>query len=179
MLMRAPLYLATAAAPFVQEDAAVFGAAAAAAARLGEPVWLFTALMVGLVASDTWKYWAGRLAAKSPSLARIADKPAVNAAKAQVLNRLGVSLLIARFVPGTRVPLYLASGFFGAPFLPFFFYVVLSGLIYAGVAFVVVAWLGALAGERLFTWLAIGAAAAVVIALTTFWLRRRRRSRAA
>jgi membrane protein DedA with SNARE-associated domain len=56
-------------------------------------------------------------------------------------------LLFARFVPGTRIPAYIASGFFGVPFGQFAFWIVVSGLAYVGVALVVLGSVGAVAGK--------------------------------
>lgn len=142
----APLLLA----PFVQEDAAVFAAAGAAAAMMpgAHPALIFAAALLGLVASDTWKYWAGRWARSNARLRAWADKPLVNAARDKVLGRLGATLFAVRFIPGTRVSAYVAAGFFGAPFTPFFAYVVSSAALYIGLAFALAHALGQAAGER-------------------------------
>ena len=56
--------------------------------------------------------------------------------------------MIARFVPGTRIPLYIAAGFFQASFLKFSGFIFLSALIYIGVAFGLFSILGEVAGEE-------------------------------
>jgi membrane protein DedA with SNARE-associated domain len=134
--------------PFVQEDAAVIGAASAAAAGHGDPAGLFVATLVGLIMSDTWKYWAGRFAHAHPGTAKLAADKRVIAARDRVVNRLGVALMIARFVPGTRIPLYVACGLFKAPFWRFFVIIIFSGALYLAIAFIVLATLGAAVGEQ-------------------------------
>jgi len=140
MLAMAPMVgaiLAAAAAPFVQEDAAVIGSAALAVADPPHAhIWL-TACLVGLIASDLWKYGLGALAHRSAALARFAAKPKVAAARDAVVRRLGAALIAARFVPGTRVPLYLAAGYARAPFVKFATFVTLSGAAYVSLAYVV------------------------------------------
>lgn len=160
-------YLSVFLAPFVQEDAAVIAAASAAALGAANPWLLFFALMAGLVISDTWKYWLGRYARTHAWAMRFVEKPGVQKAGRQVLKRLGVTLFIARFVPGTRIPTYIASGLFAAPFLPFFFYVVFSGVVYAGLMFGLFALLGEAIGREamhLAPWVALAIVAAVLLA---------------
>lgn len=134
--------------PFVQEDAAVLGAAAAAAAGQGDPAGLFVATFLGLLASDGWKYWVGYYAHKWPWAARQAEKPSVMKAREEVVKRLFLALLTARFVPGTRIPLYVAAGYFKAPFWRFLVYISITGLAYLIVAFGVLMTLGAAMGEQ-------------------------------
>jgi len=158
------------AAPFVQEDAAVIGAAAAAAADPGRAwIWL-CACAVGLIASDLWKYWLGVLAHRSPRLARLAAKPQVAAARTTVVRRLGVALLIARFVPGTRIPLYIAAGYARAPFAKFAAFVAASALIYILLAYAIARALGAAMiaqahGQAVGILLAVAAAAGIFVFL--------------
>lgn len=135
-------------APFVQEDAAVFGAAGLAAMGVAPTAVIFGVALAGLTASDVWKYWAGRLAGKHAWARKIAEKPAALAAKERIVKHLAASMFVARFVPGTRVPLYVAAGVFRAPFLLFFIYVAASGALYLALAFALVRALGEIAGEE-------------------------------
>ena len=91
---------------------------------------------MGLDISDLWKYWLGRAAITRPGARKYAENPRITKAKDGIVNNLGKSLIIARFVPGTRIPLYIASGFFRASFLKFAFYILLSALMYIGLAHV-------------------------------------------
>ena len=56
--------------------------------------------------------------------------------------------MIARFIPGTRIPLYIAAGFFQASFLKFSIFIFVSALIYIGIAFALFNALGEVAGEE-------------------------------
>lgn len=98
--------------PFVQEDAAVVGAAGAITSPHISDVGLFGAVFAGLMVSDIWKYWAGRFAERTRFASKWIADPRVQSAREKVLRRLGVTLLLARFVPGARVPLYVACGVF-------------------------------------------------------------------
>lgn len=151
-------------APFVQEDAAIVGAASASLTG-ADPVLAFFTLLAGLSCSDLWKYWLGRAAHAFAWTRRAADRPDVAALRDKVVGRLGVTLLIARFVPGTRIPLYLACGVFRAPFPRFALFVVGSGTLYSGLMFGLFHALGAAIGEQarqILPWVALGVVALVL-----------------
>ena len=135
-------------APFVQEDTAVIGAASASVMGLGDPALLFATLIIGLSASDLWKYWAGRAARTHHWAERFAQKDGVQAARDKVLKRLAPTLMAVRFIPGTRIPTYVASGFFKAPFGLFSLWVVLSGMLYGALIFGLFHALGEVGGEK-------------------------------
>lgn len=168
------VYLAAFVGPFVQEDAAILGASTAAVSMGVKSAGLFFAVLSGLIVSDTWKYWAGRLAHTSKRAAKWAADPRVQGAREGVLKRLGLTLLVARFVPGTRIPLYIACGVFKAPFLRFFIYICASATLYVSLAFMLFHSVDAMMGERVRMFAPLVAIAIVVIVLTLGWLRRRR-----
>ena len=156
--------------PFVQEDAAVIGAASAAATGHGDAAGLFAATLFGLILSDTWKYWAGRFAHAHPGTAKLAVDPRVIAARDRVVNRLGVALMIARFVPGTRIPLYVACGLFKAPFPRFFVTIIFSGALYLAIAFIAFATLGAALGEQVRSAIPVAVVTIVVGVIAVQWI---------
>jgi len=146
------LYALALLAPFVQEDAAVVGAAAASVAGAGDTAALFGLILLGLTLSDVWKYGAGRFGRTHAWARRFAAKPGVEQARGRVVGRLGASLMAVRFVPGTRIPFYVACGFFAAPFAKFVLFLVLSGLAYVALAFGLFHALGEAAGETARAW---------------------------
>jgi membrane protein DedA with SNARE-associated domain len=85
--------------------------------------------------------------------------------------------MAVRFVPGTRIPFYVACGFFAAPFWKFTLFLVVSGLAYVGVAFALFHAIGEAAGEQVRGWLPLIALGLVALALAwqgwTAWRRRR------
>ena len=109
---------------------------------------MFIAITVGLTISDLWKYWLGRAAITQPWAKKHAENPRILKAKDSIVHNLGKSIMVARFVPGTRIPLYIAAGFFQASFLKFSGFIFLSALIYIGVAFGLFNLLGEVAGEE-------------------------------
>ena len=132
------VYLLVVLAPFVQEDSAVWGAAALSLTGLGEPALIFILILFGLTISDLWKYWLGRIGRTAKWAARFVEKPRIQTAEKLVKGALCPALFAARFTPGARVALYLACGFFNASWNRFAIYVALSALAYIAIAFAVV-----------------------------------------
>ncbi len=132
----------------MQEDVAVVGAASAAASGNANTIGLLLATWMGLTVSDAWKYWAGRLAHKIPAAARMTNGRRVRAAKEQVLKRLATTIIIARFVPGTRIPLNIACGLFHVPFAKYLALIMFSGALYIGLTYSLFMALGEIVGEQ-------------------------------
>jgi len=162
------LYLALFIAPFLQEDAAVIGSASAASMHESDAAGIFVVSLLGLIVSDGWKYWAGYYAQSWPPAARWANNSKVGALKEGVLKRLDLALLGARFIPGTRIPLYLACGVFRAPFRRFLPLIALTGALYLALTFALFAVLGDILGpqfQRALPLVMVGAIA-IIIAVT-------------
>jgi membrane protein DedA with SNARE-associated domain len=145
------IYLTAFIGPFIQEDAAILGAVTACIQPMTNSMasgpFIVLSMLAGLIISDLWKYWigwAGRTQAWAQAMAR---KPAVELVGTKIVQNPGKTLLIARFVPGTRIPAYLAAGFFGIPFGRFAFWVVTSALAYVGAAWAVLSTVGEVAGQ--------------------------------
>lgn len=109
---------------------------------------MFIAITIGLTLSDLWKYWLGRAAISQPWAKKHAESPRILKAQDSIVHNLGKSIMIARFIPGTRIPLYIAAGFFRASFIKFTVFIFLSALIYIGIAFGLFNLLGEVAGEE-------------------------------
>lgn len=168
------VYIGALFGPFVQEDAAIFGATTASMSMQVNEAGVLAAALVGLILSDAWKYWAGRFAERSRTASKWVANPRVQAARERVLNRLGVALLAARFIPGTRVPLYIACGVFKVPFGRFLFYITLSGALYIGSVYALFHSLDMMTGERVRALAPFIALALVALLLAIGWLNSRR-----
>ncbi|MEZ5895765.1 MAG: hypothetical protein R3C51_05125 [Parvularculaceae bacterium] len=147
------LYFAVFALPFLQEDAAVIGAATASIMGLAPTSFLVAAIMCGLVASDAWKYWVGRLARRYEWAHKFAEKPGVSVAGDLVRSEFVQTMLTARFVPGTRIPTYIACGFFRAPYGKYILTLMLTASMYVTIMFTLFHLGGAVAGEQAKYWL--------------------------
>jgi len=167
------VYLCLLIAPFIQEDAAIVAAASLSLAGVGDGPLIFALATLGLAASDLWKYWIGRAARTQKWAARLAEKPAVAKAGDLVRGDLGKALMSARFIPGTRIPLYIASGYFGARWPRFAFWILVSATSYVAAMFAIFHTVGLVAGDAAKIWLPVIAVAALIIALGANALRRK------
>jgi len=172
------IYLVLLLAPFVQEDAAVILAASSSSAALGDPVLLFISILLGLTASDLWKYWAGRWGRTHKKANGIAANAKVMLVRDKVVKQLGLTLMATRFVPGTRIPVYLASGFFKAPFGQFSLWIVISGALYCLLAFALFHVLGEALGTKARLVAPAVAISLVLVILGVQWLRGRNKQQA-
>jgi membrane protein DedA with SNARE-associated domain len=145
------IYVAAFISPFVQEDAAIIGAMSIfihpeTNTMASGPVVL-ASMICGLIMSDLWKYWIGYAGRSHTWAQKIAGKRAVGLMGAKIVAHPGTTLLLARFIPGTRIPAYIAAGFFKLAFARFAFWIMVSALAYVGVAWAVLVSVGAIAGK--------------------------------
>ncbi|MEL7486924.1 MAG: hypothetical protein AAGJ87_06895, partial [Pseudomonadota bacterium] len=84
-------------------------------------------------------------------------------------------LITARFVPGTRIPTYIACGFFESPYIRFVVLVASTALMYVTIMFGLFHGAGEVVGERatvIMPFVAIGAVSGYILIR---WLRHRNR----
>lgn len=134
--------------PFIQEDAALFAAAALAAGGTKNPALVFLVFLAALSVSDLWKYGVGRLAHSYPRAQRLALKFGLERARPVVERNLLKTLFTVRFIPGLRIAAYVAAGFVRAPFPIFLFGIVGSAALLTGMVFALFQLLGMAAGEK-------------------------------
>lgn len=168
------LYFAIFALPFIQEDAAVIGAATASLVGAAPTPFLIAAVMTGLVASDAWKYWIGRLARRYRWAHKFAEKPGVSVAGDLVRKEFLQTMLTARFVPGTRIPTYVACGFFKANYGRYVLTLIGTAALYVAIMFTLFHAGGAVAGEKAKIWLPAIAVALLVSYVAFRWFTHRR-----
>ena len=164
------LYLTILALPFLQEDAAVIGAATASLAGAAPTEFIVVAIMTGLVCSDAWKYWLGRFARRHHWAHKFAEKPGVSVAGDLVRKEFIQTMLTARFVPGTRIPTYVACGFFKAEYLRYVLVLILTAALYVGLTFSLFHTVGAVAGEQAKFWLPAIAIGLLVVYVAYRWI---------
>jgi len=163
------LYAAIFLTPFIQEDAAVIGAATASLADAAPTSFILVAILTGLVASDAWKYWMGRLARRYEWAHKFAEKPGVSIAGDLIHKEFVQTMLTARFVPGTRIPTYIAAGFFKAPYAKYVLTIIATASLYVGAIFILFHSVGAVAGEKAKIWLPVIAVAGLAIYVCIRW----------
>lgn len=163
------LYFSIFALPFIQEDAAVIGAATASLAGAAPTSLILAAILSGLVASDAWKYWMGRLARRYQWAHKFAEKPGVSIAGDLIRKEFIQTMLTARFVPGTRIPTYIAAGFFKADYVRYILTLIVTASLYVAIMFTLFHFVGAVAGERAKVWLPVIAVVCLAVYVCVRW----------
>ncbi|MHA7873035.1 MAG: DedA family protein, partial [Hyphococcus sp.] len=120
-------------------------------------------------ASDAWKYWLGRLARQYPWAHTFAERPGVSVAGDLLRKEFIYTMLTARFVPGTRIPTYVAAGFFKADYVRYVLTLVLTASLYVGIVFILFHSIGAVAGEKAKIWLPVIAVVCLAIYICVRW----------
>ena len=159
--------------PFVQEDAAVIGAATASITGAGHPAIILPAILLGLICSDAWKYWLGHMARSRSWAHKFAEKPGVSVAGDLVRKEFISTMMTARFVPGTRIPTYIACGFFEVNYPRYIVVLTLTASFYVAITFALFHTVGAVAGESAKFWLPIIAIGGIGTYILVRWLNHR------
>src|SRR5207247_3487281 len=166
--MIAPALLASTAIillSFVSEDAATISSALSI---FGGPLkWPlgFASCFAGIWLGDLGLYslarYAGKNVLRSRWLARLADPATVTHCEKTFARNSAFALIASRFVPGTRLPTYLAAGLFAMPVCRFAFITAIGALLWISVFF----GLTKLLGSQVLVWFAAfqGKIAAVVL----------------
>ena len=167
------VYLCSVIAPFIQEDIAVIGAVTAILGKMGNPFGLFAAISIGLIMSDLWKYWLGRAAITQDWARKYSDKPAVHKARDKLDKNMFKTIFVSRFLPGARIPLYIAAGFFKLPFSKFAASICVTAIFYIGLIYFLFLGLGEIAGERLKTYLPLVALTGIALFMIFKWVKKK------
>ena len=147
--MIAPALLASTAIillSFVSEDAATISSALSI---FGGPLkWPlgFASCFAGIWLGDLGLYslarYAGKNVLRSRWLARLADPATVTHCEKTFARNSAFALIASRFVPGTRLPTYLAAGLFAMPVCRFAFITAIGALLWISVFFALTKLLG-------------------------------------
>ncbi len=138
-------------ATFVSEDLTCIGAGLLVAQGRISLAAGIGACFVGIFVGDVLLYllgrWLGRPALARAPLSWFVRPGAVEGAAAWFRERGGRVVFLARFVPGTRLPTYLAAGILAQPFLVFTAWFVLAGLLWTPLFVWFASWAGVEARE--------------------------------
>jgi len=152
----------------------VIGAVTGIINKMGHPLGIFAAISVGLILSDLWKYWLGRAAITQDWARKYSDKPSVHKAREKLDKNMFKTIFISRFLPGARIPLYIAAGFFKIPFSKFAASICVTAIFYIGLIYCIFLGLGEIAGERLKTYLPLAALSGIVLFMIFKWIKKKR-----
>lgn len=150
----APLLLALGivALSFVVEDAAAVAAGILAAQGTIDPAPALLALWTGLLLGDLGLYALGVGAARGATLRRWVGDERLERGRALLDRNTMVAVLLARCIPGLRLPTYAACGFFAAGFAPFAGWVAAATFLWSSALFALVYGFGAAAIGALQSW---------------------------
>src|SRR6516165_11376915 len=131
---------------FISEDAATISSALS---LFGGPItWPigFAACFAGIWLGDLGLYCLarsfGKPILKSRWIARFADATAIERCQLRFNNHASLTLLASRFVPGTRLPTYLAAGLLSMPVARFALITAFGTVLWIGAVFAAAKLLG-------------------------------------
>ena len=157
------LYIGLFIAPFVQEDTAVVGAASLSVSNSDHWMTIFAVILAGLITSDSWKYWLGWAAKHHSWAKKYAERDRVLKLKRAVTSHSVKTLIAVRFLPMARIPTYLATGFFGVPYIKYWCSIAISATMYVSIIFAAFHLLGEVMGEKLKTYMPLVGLSVVVL----------------
>jgi membrane protein DedA with SNARE-associated domain len=104
---------------FFLEDAAIGYAAFLAATGMIAPRFAFVVLFLGIYVGDVGLYFLGVAARRFERARTYIGEHRIHQARKWLGRRSLLTLIGARIVPGSRLPVYAASGFLHMPFFTF------------------------------------------------------------
>lgn len=164
------LGLALFAGTFIAEDLATIAAGVVVAQTPADPVIAVAAVIFGTATGDLALYAAGRWGAGTGFGRRLRARSDVRRAESWIAGRVLALVFAARFLPGSRLPIYTASGLIRAPFVPVAAIIVLTTPLWTGGLFTIAWFAGAAEAQHL---LAVALPAGLVLAAAALVLPRK------
>ncbi|HTZ77875.1 MAG TPA: VTT domain-containing protein [Stellaceae bacterium] len=163
------------AATFILEDPATVMVGMMSADRLIAMPTALVALYLGIILGDLGLYGLGFLAARQRWARRLVPVATHDSVRGWLGPRLVTTVATCRFLPGLRLPVYTACGFFRMPLARFAAAVVGATLVWTTLLFGAAYAFGAATAERLGLWRwPLGIALALAAILLSRALARRR-----
>lgn len=129
------LVLALIVLTFVLEDAATLAAVFLSVEGILHPWAAWAALVMGIGASDAGLYIAGRLGRRSERMLRWLQARHWVKAGDWVSNNLISTTILARGIPGTRLPTYIGIGLLGVSALRFAVLILIAVVLWTSLIF--------------------------------------------
>ncbi|MEM8483979.1 MAG: alpha/beta fold hydrolase [Bacteroidota bacterium] len=138
-------------ATLVTEDGASIGAGLLVAQGTMNYFPAMLACLIGIVVGDVLLFLAGRHIS-GPMLSRrpfrwFFSKDAIAGASRWLERRGGAVIIASRFIPGSRLPTYVAAGSLGLPLWKFLLYFIVASILWTPM----LVWLAVIFGEQLLT----------------------------
>jgi len=163
---------------FFLEDAAIGYAALLATTGMIAPPFAFSVLFAGIYLGDVGLHFLGAAARRHARVRGFIGEGRIAVARKWLGRRSVLTLIGARVVPGSRLPIYAASGFLHMPFLTFASATAAASLAWTGAIFSAIYTFGMHAAELLgdFKYAAAGIVLAVAVIaplLSAHWIARK------
>lgn len=146
---------------FIEDPTIVLVGILSATGLISPPVALF-ALYIGIMSGDSLFYWIGRYARTHPRFEKYINHTMVDPIRIWLEAKYVITLATARFIPGSRIPTYSASGFVGVPYTHFFLISMVATTLWASFLFT----LSYLFGNVAAVWIEQGSWPLALIVLT-------------
>ena len=141
---------------YLLEDAAIISAALLSADGVIATELAFLALFIGIFTGDLGLYGLGRMLGKWQWLTNWVDtrslKKKIQRAGQWLEQKMIITVLSVRLVPGLRLPTYLASGYFKLPFILFCLLTGTASFFWTGLIFFGFYWFGGMFWSELSVW---------------------------
>lgn len=164
-LSQQPLLLALTlfAATFVAEDIATIAAGVLVAQTGADPFAALTGVILGTAIGDLALYALGRWGGGSKMGRKLRARADVTRAESWISGRVLALVFAARFLPGSRLPVFTASGLVAAPLVPVAAIIAVTTPFWTGTLFAVARFAGE-AGAQQFLTFALPAGLAIAVA---------------
>lgn len=157
---------------FASEDLACLSTGGLVRNDLIDPILGIAACFLGIFVGDLGLWFLGRFAGRrllrSSWLNRHGMKEQIKLSSTRLREHAGIAILVSRFTPGLRVPLYLSAGLAGVSFRCFAFWSLIATLIWTPAVVFAVVYLGDQASELTEGWLGSAWPATLVVVVLLF-----------
>ncbi|BAT19617.1 MULTISPECIES: DedA family protein [Asaia] len=150
---------------FILEDATTMIAAMAVDDGRLSVALALVSLYIGVAVGDLGLYGLGAVGAKWPPARRWLTMPRHDKGRSWFHRNVVRTVVISRFIPGARLPLYTACGFFRAPFGAFAASAVVATLIWTSLLFSVSLHVGGWMSVHMASWRWFGIAGFILTIL--------------
>lgn len=151
LLSQQPLLLGLTlfAATFIAEDVATIAAGVIVARTGADPFAALSGVILGTAIGDIALYVLGRWGASSKFGRKLRSRTDVQRAESWISGRVLALVFAARFLPGSRLPIFTASGLVAAPFVSVAAIIAITTPFWTGTLFAVAHYAGEAGAQRL------------------------------
>lgn len=139
------------AATFVAEDVATVAAGILVARSGADPFAALAGVILGTAIGDIALYALGRWGARSKFGRKLRSRADVKRAESWISGRVLALVFAARFLPGSRLPIFTASGLVAAPFASVAAIIAITTPFWTGTLFAVAHYAGEAGAQQLLT----------------------------